>query len=152
MRYKVVHTGHLRCAAVASRSSRRRRASSPPPPTLAIKFWPNEESVVQVQGITQSCWEGKGWGQMEPWVEQHVLPLLKPADLVPDAVALGADGFHAACPMCVSGVRRSDLAGGMAIVQALGREDEEEMAAGGVCAQVGALQADAEHTTDGGSG
>uniref|UniRef100_A0A0E0LS74 Acyl-[acyl-carrier-protein] desaturase n=1 Tax=Oryza punctata TaxID=4537 RepID=A0A0E0LS74_ORYPU len=42
--------------------------------------------------------------QMEPWVEAHVLPLLKPAeeawqpaDLVPDAVALGADGFHAAC-------------------------------------------------------
>jgi len=42
--------------------------------------------------------------QMEPWVEAHVLPLLKPAeeawqpaDLVPDAAALGADGFHAAC-------------------------------------------------------
>ncbi|KAG8086938.1 hypothetical protein GUJ93_ZPchr0010g7432 [Zizania palustris] len=42
--------------------------------------------------------------QMEPWVEAHVLPLLKPAetawqpsDLVPDAAALGAEGFHAAC-------------------------------------------------------
>ncbi|KAF0899449.1 hypothetical protein E2562_019951 [Oryza meyeriana var. granulata] len=42
--------------------------------------------------------------EMEPWVEAHVLPLLKPAeaawqpsDMVPDAAALGADGFHAAC-------------------------------------------------------
>ncbi|KAG8046723.1 hypothetical protein GUJ93_ZPchr0008g13309 [Zizania palustris] len=43
-------------------------------------------------------------GQMEPWVEAHVLPLLKPveaawqpSDMVPDAAALGAEGFHAAC-------------------------------------------------------
>ncbi|XP_006659916.2 acyl-[acyl-carrier-protein] desaturase 7, chloroplastic-like [Oryza brachyantha] len=42
--------------------------------------------------------------EMEPWVEAHALPLLKPADaawqpsdMVPDAAALGADGFHAAC-------------------------------------------------------
>lgn len=42
--------------------------------------------------------------QMEPWVEEHVLPLLKPveaawqpSDMLPDAAALGADGFHAAC-------------------------------------------------------
>lgn len=42
--------------------------------------------------------------QMEPWVEQHVLLLLKPAeeawqpeDMVPDAAALGADEFHAVC-------------------------------------------------------
>uniref|UniRef100_A0A0D9X5A3 Acyl-[acyl-carrier-protein] desaturase n=1 Tax=Leersia perrieri TaxID=77586 RepID=A0A0D9X5A3_9ORYZ len=42
--------------------------------------------------------------QMEPWVESHVLPLLKspedawqPSDMVPDPAALGAEGFHAAC-------------------------------------------------------
>nr|CAB3494993.1 unnamed protein product [Digitaria exilis]CAB3502704.1 unnamed protein product [Digitaria exilis] len=42
--------------------------------------------------------------QLEPWVEEHVLPLLKPveaswqpSDLLPDPAALGADGFHAAC-------------------------------------------------------
>ncbi|KAF8762058.1 hypothetical protein HU200_009819 [Digitaria exilis] len=42
--------------------------------------------------------------QLEPWVEDHVLPLLKtveaswqPSDLLPDPAALGADGFHAAC-------------------------------------------------------
>ncbi|PUZ39327.1 hypothetical protein GQ55_9G288400 [Panicum hallii var. hallii] len=42
--------------------------------------------------------------QLEPWVEEHVLPLLKPveaswqpSDLVPDPAALGSDGFHAAC-------------------------------------------------------
>ncbi|XP_040382908.1 acyl-[acyl-carrier-protein] desaturase 6, chloroplastic-like [Oryza brachyantha] len=42
--------------------------------------------------------------QMEPWVEEHVLPLLKPveaawqpSDLLPDPAELGAEGFHAAC-------------------------------------------------------
>uniref|UniRef100_A0A804LPN8 Uncharacterized protein n=1 Tax=Zea mays TaxID=4577 RepID=A0A804LPN8_MAIZE len=42
--------------------------------------------------------------QMEPWVEEHVLPLLKPveaswqpSDLLPDPANLGSDGFHAAC-------------------------------------------------------
>ncbi|WVZ58156.1 hypothetical protein U9M48_008457 [Paspalum notatum var. saurae] len=42
--------------------------------------------------------------QLEPWVEEHVLPLLKPveaswqpSDLLPDPAALGSDGFHAAC-------------------------------------------------------
>ncbi|CAL4932900.1 unnamed protein product [Urochloa decumbens] len=42
--------------------------------------------------------------EMEPWVEEHVLPLLKPveaswqpSDLLPDPAALGSDGFHAAC-------------------------------------------------------
>nr|XP_051206704.1 acyl-[acyl-carrier-protein] desaturase 7, chloroplastic-like [Lolium perenne] len=41
---------------------------------------------------------------LEPWAEAHMLPLLKPADeawqpsdLLPDAAALGADGFHQAC-------------------------------------------------------
>ncbi|KAL6854348.1 hypothetical protein ACP4OV_019251 [Aristida adscensionis] len=41
---------------------------------------------------------------LEPWVEEHVLPLLKPveaswqpSDLLPDPAALGADGFHDAC-------------------------------------------------------
>jgi acyl-[acyl-carrier-protein] desaturase len=41
---------------------------------------------------------------MEPWVEQHVLPLLhpveaswQPSDMLPDPAALGSDGFHAAC-------------------------------------------------------
>ncbi|CAL4924373.1 unnamed protein product [Urochloa decumbens] len=42
--------------------------------------------------------------EMEPWVEEHVLPLLKsveaswqPSDLLPDPAALGSDGFHEAC-------------------------------------------------------
>ncbi|CAD6212349.1 unnamed protein product [Miscanthus lutarioriparius] len=42
--------------------------------------------------------------QLEPWVEEHVLPLLmpveaswQPSDLLPDPAALGSDGFHAAC-------------------------------------------------------
>uniref|UniRef100_A0A0E0EIY6 Acyl-[acyl-carrier-protein] desaturase n=1 Tax=Oryza meridionalis TaxID=40149 RepID=A0A0E0EIY6_9ORYZ len=42
--------------------------------------------------------------QMEPWVEENVLPLLKPveaawqpSDLLPDPAALGGEGFHAAC-------------------------------------------------------
>ncbi|XP_062201002.1 acyl-[acyl-carrier-protein] desaturase 6, chloroplastic-like [Phragmites australis] len=42
--------------------------------------------------------------QMEPWVEEHVLPLLKPveaswqpSDMLPDPAALGSDGFHTAC-------------------------------------------------------
>jgi len=42
--------------------------------------------------------------EMEPWVEEHVLTLLKPveaswqpSDLLPDPAALGSDGFHAAC-------------------------------------------------------
>ncbi|KAJ1288271.1 hypothetical protein BS78_02G077900 [Paspalum vaginatum] len=42
--------------------------------------------------------------QLEPWVEEQMLPLLKPvedswqpSDLLPDPAALGADGFHAAC-------------------------------------------------------
>lgn len=42
--------------------------------------------------------------QLEPWVEEHVLPLLKPveeswqpSDLLPDPAVLGSDGFHAAC-------------------------------------------------------
>ncbi|XBI08651.1 acyl-[acyl-carrier-protein] desaturase 7, chloroplastic [Aegilops tauschii subsp. strangulata] len=42
--------------------------------------------------------------QLEPWAEANMLPLLKPADeawqpadMLPDAAALGADGFHAAC-------------------------------------------------------
>ncbi|EAZ41830.1 hypothetical protein OsJ_26369 [Oryza sativa Japonica Group] len=42
--------------------------------------------------------------QMEPWVEEHVLPLLKPveaawqpSDLLPDPAVLGGEGFHAAC-------------------------------------------------------
>ncbi|KAL6622753.1 hypothetical protein ACP70R_032632 [Stipagrostis hirtigluma subsp. patula] len=42
--------------------------------------------------------------QLEPWVEEHVLPLLKPveaswqpSDLLPDPAALGDDGFHDAC-------------------------------------------------------
>ncbi|KAK8445241.1 hypothetical protein SEVIR_9G290700v4 [Setaria viridis] len=42
--------------------------------------------------------------EMEPWVEEHVLPLLKPveeswqpSDMLPDPAALGSDGFHAAC-------------------------------------------------------
>ncbi|OEL36127.1 Acyl-[acyl-carrier-protein] desaturase 6, chloroplastic [Dichanthelium oligosanthes] len=42
--------------------------------------------------------------QLEPWVEEHVLPLLQlveaswqPADLLPDPTALGSDSFHAAC-------------------------------------------------------
>uniref|UniRef100_A0ACD5WR08 Uncharacterized protein n=1 Tax=Avena sativa TaxID=4498 RepID=A0ACD5WR08_AVESA len=41
---------------------------------------------------------------LEPWAEAHMLPLLKladeawqPSDLLPDAAALGADGFHQAC-------------------------------------------------------
>ncbi|TVU31289.1 hypothetical protein EJB05_22970, partial [Eragrostis curvula] len=42
--------------------------------------------------------------QLEPWVEEQVLPLLKPvesswqpSDLLPDPATLGSDGFHAAC-------------------------------------------------------
>ncbi|GJN25218.1 hypothetical protein PR202_gb13017 [Eleusine coracana subsp. coracana] len=42
--------------------------------------------------------------QLEPWVEEHVLPLLKPveaswqpSDLLPDPASLGSDGFHSAC-------------------------------------------------------
>ncbi|XP_039780698.1 acyl-[acyl-carrier-protein] desaturase 6, chloroplastic-like [Panicum virgatum] len=42
--------------------------------------------------------------EIEPWVEEHVLPLLKPveaswqpSELLPDPAALGSDGFHAAC-------------------------------------------------------
>ncbi|CAN6318863.1 unnamed protein product [Urochloa humidicola] len=42
--------------------------------------------------------------QLEPWVEDHVLPLLKsveeswqPSDLLPDPAALDSDGFRAAC-------------------------------------------------------
>ncbi|KAF8646129.1 hypothetical protein HU200_065975 [Digitaria exilis] len=42
--------------------------------------------------------------QLEPWVKEHVLPLLKsveaswqPSDLLPDPAALGSDGFHTAC-------------------------------------------------------
>ena len=42
--------------------------------------------------------------EMETWVEEHVLTLLKPveaswqpSDLLPDPAALGSDGFHAAC-------------------------------------------------------
>ncbi|PUZ39602.1 hypothetical protein GQ55_9G338100 [Panicum hallii var. hallii] len=42
--------------------------------------------------------------EMEPWVEEHVLTLLKPveaswqpSDMLPDPAALGSDGFHAAC-------------------------------------------------------
>lgn len=42
--------------------------------------------------------------QLEPWVEDNVLPLLKPveaswqpSDILPDAAALGADGFNAMC-------------------------------------------------------
>ncbi|OEL26281.1 Acyl-[acyl-carrier-protein] desaturase 6, chloroplastic [Dichanthelium oligosanthes] len=43
--------------------------------------------------------------QLEPWLEEHVLPLLKPVEaswqpsvLLPDPAAdLGSDGFHAAC-------------------------------------------------------
>ncbi|KAG2538681.1 hypothetical protein PVAP13_9NG399600 [Panicum virgatum] len=42
--------------------------------------------------------------EIEPWVEEHVLPLLKPveaswqpSDLLPDPATLGSDGFHAAC-------------------------------------------------------
>ncbi|PUZ39603.1 hypothetical protein GQ55_9G338200 [Panicum hallii var. hallii] len=42
--------------------------------------------------------------EIEPWVEENVLPLLKPveaswqpSDLLPDPAALGSDGFHAAC-------------------------------------------------------
>ncbi|CAN6288493.1 unnamed protein product [Urochloa humidicola] len=42
--------------------------------------------------------------QLEPWVEEHILPLLKsveeswqPTDLLPDPATLGSDGFHTAC-------------------------------------------------------
>ncbi|CAN6299813.1 unnamed protein product [Urochloa humidicola] len=42
--------------------------------------------------------------RLEPWVEDHVLPLLKsveeswqPSDLLPDPAALDSDGFRAAC-------------------------------------------------------
>ncbi|KAF8662556.1 hypothetical protein HU200_056154 [Digitaria exilis] len=41
---------------------------------------------------------------LEPWAANHVLPLLKPAevawqpsDMLPDPAALGDDGFHSAC-------------------------------------------------------
>ncbi|BAS86306.1 Os03g0741000 [Oryza sativa Japonica Group] len=60
--------------------------------------------------------------QMEPWVEQHVLLLLKPAkeawqpeDMVPDAAALGADGFHAACLELRECAARRALSSGSAL-------------------------------------
>ena len=51
--------------------------------------------------------------QLEPWVEEQMLPLLKPvedswqpSDLLPDPAALGADGFHAACADLRAGAAR----------------------------------------------
>ncbi|KAL5221631.1 hypothetical protein ABZP36_026344 [Zizania latifolia] len=42
--------------------------------------------------------------QLEAWVEEHVLPLLKPVeaswqptDMLPDPAVMGTEGFHAAC-------------------------------------------------------
>nr|CAB3494992.1 unnamed protein product [Digitaria exilis] len=79
--------------AMAEAGRRRERKSAADEETNEIE-WPSYLTPERLGVLSE----------MEPWVEDHVLPLLKPVeaswqptDMLPDPATLGADGFHAAC-------------------------------------------------------
>uniref|UniRef100_A0A0D9X5B0 Acyl-[acyl-carrier-protein] desaturase n=1 Tax=Leersia perrieri TaxID=77586 RepID=A0A0D9X5B0_9ORYZ len=94
------------------------RHSNAPPPTLRFRVQRRRNAAAAITVTATAAAEEEAaeirrclsparlevLDEMEPWVESHVLPLLKqpedawqPSDMVPDPAALGAEGFHVAC-------------------------------------------------------